>query len=356
MDQSRLLGLMALGEGFGAIGNLAGGRPQQPSQVMPLLLKQREQEEKDKRAMAGLAALGIGGPSPAAPTSGLGALGVGSPAPSGIGSMPQAPQLPPQIAQAARAIAASQGPEAAVRFITDYQLKAATTSPAAGPTSVQEFEAAKAEGYQGRYVDFLRDKATWSRAPGTSVKIVNEGPIPPGYQMVRDANNNPLRLQPIPGSPAYNEALSGAESSVATADEIIRDIDAVIADPNLERATGWGSYLPVDIPGFNAETRSRLNKLEGQAFLGAIDRLKGTGQITEIEGQKATQAIARLNAAQSADEFRTALREFRSVVDAGRRRAVRNLQTTTGRAAPNVPPLTPAEMADEELMRALGLE
>lgn len=130
MDQSRLLGLMALGDSFGAISNLAGGRPQQPSQVMPLLLKQREQEEKDKRAMAGLAALGIGGPSPAAPTSGLGALGVGSPAPSGLGSMPQAPQLPPQIAQAAQAIRLSQGPEAAVRFVTDYQLKAATTQGA----------------------------------------------------------------------------------------------------------------------------------------------------------------------------------------------------------------------------------
>jgi hypothetical protein len=45
--------------------------------------------------------------------------------------------------------------------------------------------------------------------------------------------------------------------------------------------------------------------------------LKGGGHITEIEGQKATQAIARLRTAQSEEGFMKALDDLEAVVQRG---------------------------------------
>jgi hypothetical protein len=62
-----------------------------------------------------------------------------------------------------------------------------------------------------------------------------------------------------------------------------------------------------DAASFNA----RLGQVKSGAFLDAYKNyLKGTGQITEIEGSKATQALQRLDAAQSEEEFNAAADEF----------------------------------------------
>ncbi len=59
------------------------------------------------------------------------------------------------------------------------------------------------------------------------------------------------------------------------------------------------------------------NKVTGQAFMEAFQGLKGGGQITEIEGQKATQALIEMNTAQSEDAFIKAARDFQHYVKTG---------------------------------------
>jgi hypothetical protein len=54
--------------------------------------------------------------------------------------------------------------------------------------------------------------------------------------------------------------------------------------------------------------------LDGQAFLQAFESLKGGGQITEIEGQKATQAIGRLDDYQNPEDYKQALVELRDIL------------------------------------------
>ena len=74
----------------------------------------------------------------------------------------------------------------------------------------------------------------------------------------------------------------------------------------------------------------RLDQLKGQQFLQAFESLKGGGAITEIEGKKATDAIARMDAASSEAEFTKAAREFQSVIRQGVARAknAQGVQTT----------------------------
>lgn len=95
---------------------------------------------------------------------------------------------------------------------------------------------------------------------------------------------------------------------------MISTIDGILNDPALDTATGIYSPLQA-VPGTpQRRFGARANQLEGQAFLQAFESLKGGGQITEIEGQKATQAIGRLDTAQSADDYRAALTELREIL------------------------------------------
>ena len=113
---------------------------------------------------------------------------------------------------------------------------------------------------------------------------------------------------------------------------MINSIDGILKDPALDRSTGVFSYLQ-GIPGtdqYRFGTRAR--QLEGQAFLQAFESLKGAGQITEVEGNKAAQAIGRLDTAQSADDYRDALNDLRGILTDAQERALA-LQAPEGNAA-----------------------
>ena len=71
-------------------------------------------------------------------------------------------------------------------------------------------------------------------------------------------------------------------------------------------------YIGGTIPGTDAaDFTAKLEQVTGKQFLQAFETLKGGGQITEIEGTKATQALANLSTAQTEKQFREALLQFR---------------------------------------------
>lgn len=97
------------------------------------------------------------------------------------------------------------------------------------------------------------------------------------------------------------------------------------------RATATGLSGTLDprnyVPGTNArDFQVLLDQIQGQAFLQAFDSLKGGGQITEVEGKKATDAIGRLNTAQSDTEFVRALNDLEDVLTVALERARRGAQ------------------------------
>ena len=86
------------------------------------------------------------------------------------------------------------------------------------------------------------------------------------------------------------------------------------------------------IPGTDARDFSiRLEQIRGKQFLEAFQALKGSGAITETEGKKATEAIARMDTSSSEPEFKRAVRDFQEVVRAG-------LGRTKARAGEGKPP------------------
>jgi hypothetical protein len=79
------------------------------------------------------------------------------------------------------------------------------------------------------------------------------------------------------------------------------------------------TYFPKSyFPGTDSASFEPLYKaIKGEAFLQAFERLKGGGQITEVEGQKATEALLKLDKAQNEKDFIKYAREFQENLQRG---------------------------------------
>lgn len=117
------------------------------------------------------------------------------------------------------------------------------------------------------------------------------------------------------------EAQIALPSTIATAERALANIEAIRNDPALPGITGMvqGRIPPMSPAG--TDLNVRINQAKGQTFLEAFESLKGAGQITEIEGQKAEQAIARLDRAQSLEAYQQALDDLADVLRSGMERA-----------------------------------
>lgn len=110
-------------------------------------------------------------------------------------------------------------------------------------------------------------------------------------------------------------------NAIESANRMLDTIDSTLNDPALGWATGASSWT-ANIPGTGAyRAGTKINQLQGQTFLTAYESLKGSGQITEVEGRQATQAIARLQSGQRDEDFVEALKELRTIVLRAKARA-----------------------------------
>lgn len=120
---------------------------------------------------------------------------------------------------------------------------------------------------------------------------------------------------------ARGQAQVALPNLIANAEQTLKIIKSVKDDPYRERGTGASSVFN-SIPATGGyDFAQKLDQLKGKAFLEAFTSLKGGGAITEIEGKKAENAIARLSAGQSEGAFLEALNELEEVVTAGIERA-----------------------------------
>jgi hypothetical protein len=97
-----------------------------------------------------------------------------------------------------------------------------------------------------------------------------------------------------------------------------------------ETAVGFGLPSYLTPAGSSAsDFRVRLDQIKDRTFLQAFETLKGSGQITEKEGEKATSALNRMSTAQSEVEFIKAAREFEENLRTGMEMAKRKVGMPT---------------------------
>lgn len=267
-------------------------------------------------------------------------VGLGGPAQVPAGAPPARPATPtPQmdaiIARANQMVAAGLPPEQIDAWV-QQQAQAASgvqvgaPAPQAQGIGQTDAQRAQAEAQKAAAVEAARIGAQQAAAPA---------------QAALDAQREAAVVMAREG--AENTALKAAqaEQAITKADQTISLIDQALAHPGRATATGAsGTYDPRNyLPGTAArDFQVLLNQLKGQTFLEAFQSLKGGGAITQVEGTKAEQAIARLETAQSDEAFVQALRDLRGVADAARQRAQRN---QGGESAP--PPAPGARQAPD---------
>jgi hypothetical protein len=148
--------------------------------------------------------------------------------------------------------------------------------------------------------------------------------------------------------------------TMANSQQILDLIENVKTDKGLSASVGLRDPFKGALPfGLNiagtpaADFQAKLDQLGGKQFLEAFQSLKGGGQITQIEGEKATNAIARMQTSQSEKAFMEALSEFEGIV----RGAAERAQNKVGQ--PQVPmqsgstPLPTGSIEDELRRRGL---
>jgi len=111
------------------------------------------------------------------------------------------------------------------------------------------------------------------------------------------------------------QAIATANQAITSIDDMIGDLDKggkTAPHPGFQDVIGstWKPGMRF-VPGTDAaDFDARLEQLKGKTFMQAYQSLRGGGQITEVEGDKATKALNRMSRAQSEKEFITAAREF----------------------------------------------
>lgn len=245
-----------------------------------------------------------------------------------------------------------------VKPLTDFMIKQA----AERTDDIKEYEYALQRGFKGSLQDWMINKRasqgeynktpvygtrtgpdgkpetvmlqTGSRGDAVATKLPEGVAVNAQKPIEVDAGTHTVLLDPITRTPiaqipknkgeverqkvigeAQGKALADLPSVQSNADNLIRYIDAVATDPNLDKMIGYKGYLRNVTP--EARTlQSKVDQIKGQAFLIAFQNLKGAGAITEMEGAKATAALGRLQEmVQSGQDYRQALKDFRTEVE-----------------------------------------
>jgi hypothetical protein len=274
----------------------------------------------------------------------------------------------PRTAQAGQQIATgmlaneiqSQTPDAKLaRQLKEAQLKKAMEP--ATTDDIREFEYAKNNGFPGGFQDWMKQKRDMN---GQTAQQITWGTDDKGnyvpMQASRDgklvASQMPPGVTPVPAEVlAYRKAAATEQGQGAGKAKV--DLPAVETNARLMEdaltAIEKDEYLPQMTEGVSAwlpnvtqrarASQSRIDQVQGKAFLQAYAGLRGGGAITEAEGAKATASISRLQSMQvGTAEYRQALadvrKEVQALVDLARRKASMAEPSATVRPSPQTAP------------------
>ena len=245
--------------------------------------------------------------------------------PSGAPAAPQQMATSPEQQALIMDMLRSDGiPPEMKRYVAQFLPQAPTAQKM--PNSVQEYEYARQQGFNGSYMDFQQIQGQ-SRA--TNINMKNEGNIPPGYRAIRDQNGMVQQLEPIPGSPAAMEAAEARDKellrnqkSAQTADIVVQDIDKAM--DILDKGwftTGLGAYATTDIPGSSAHDLSSLvDTIEANVTFDTLQNMRAAsptggalGQVSDNENRLLGAAMGSLQQSQSKEQFKQNLKRVRKI-------------------------------------------
>lgn len=159
------------------------------------------------------------------------------------------------------------------------------------PTSVQEYEYARQQGFAGTYDEWVTAKA---RAGASNIQMGPDGkmgPIPAGYQAVADPDSpTGVRMVPVPGGPADKQAQRVGNAGIAS--DVVNTATERALSADGERILGnvfgmLASYVPGTA---NSEVYKQVDVLKSNATIEALNAMRAAsptggalGSVTDRE-------------------------------------------------------------------------
>lgn len=169
----------------------------------------------------------------------------------------------------------------------------------------------------------------------TSDGRLNPSAMPDGYEVLSPYEKSKQTTQGREEAKAQVEAEQALYGARQTAEMVNTQVDDLLNDSALSSVTGPIQGRTPNFFGSSHRAQSKIDQLQGGAFLQARQMLKGGGQITDFEGKKAEAAFSRMVQSQNDADFRQALEDFRDAVNEGVRKL--EAQAFGGQYSPGQP-------------------
>lgn len=198
--------------------------------------------------------------------------------------------------------------------------KPSKTTPTAFEAQMQIYRTAYPDLNDAEILDKMNEEKTPSKIKAIELAIERSGIDPNSDQakmLYATMGEGVSSYYKAMGGEAGKQQvdLAGAAATVKLADQVVEDI---LKDPYLSSMTGPIQGRLPNISGDAQRVQSYINQAMGQAYLQARSFLKGGGQITEKEADKAEQAYSRLlNMSVNDEDYIKALNDFRDAVREG---------------------------------------
>ncbi|NTF43067.1 phage tail tip lysozyme [Rhizobium rhizogenes] len=162
-----------------------------------------------------------------------------------------------------------------------------------------------------------------TRTIDTGTELVTVGPGGQEISRVPKQNQTEAQQKAVGTETGKNDvaAKAGLPAVEAAGNQMLATIDSLANDDYLPSMVGPVNSRRWNMSAASERVQSKMDQINGQAFLQAYNTLRGGGQITEVEGAKATAAMGRLNTAQNLQDYKEALQELRDIVAQGVTRA-----------------------------------
>jgi hypothetical protein len=186
------------------------------------------------------------------------------------------------------------------------------------PASIQEYQFAVSQGYKGSYDQFLRDK----KGPGINV---NTGTIPPGYQMIYNAQGQPERMEAIPGGPAAQEAADAARQTAQsqsnqarTTGVLLRDARTVVEGLDGLPESGTARLVQSKIPDTASyQVQSAIKSLKGTIAIEQLLNIKregsGLGQVPQSQLDMLSTLMGELDIALPKERMKSLINDIQEI-------------------------------------------
>lgn len=142
--------------------------------------------------------------------------------------------------------------------------------------------------------------------------------------------------------------VADVESATGTIDNLINTVDRIKKNPSLNDVVGSiEGRLPALVSDEASDAIALIDTLGSQVFMSQIPAMKGTGALSEKEGDKLQTSLQNLGRAQSEGQFRANLDEVQRLM----LKARKNVETRYG--IKTAPPDTPAVQSTPEQINDL---